>query len=66
VGINRPFKAHVQAYQEQFMIEHVNDSSNPKITRELMSKWIADSWEKISCQTIKNTAHHIGFIDNRQ
>jgi len=64
VGLNRPFKVRVQAAQRQFMLDQIEaDIQKPKITRELMTKWIADAWEAIDVSVIRNTAHKIGFIN---
>ena len=62
VGLNKSFKDRVQAYQRQFVIDQIDESNDkPKITKELMTKWIAESWEAIDISVIKNTARKIGF-----
>lgn len=60
VGINKPFKDRMKAYFNQFMVENV--ATNQKVTRELMGKWIADSWANIPDRFVMNTCRSIGFI----
>ena len=60
VGINKPFKDRMKAYFNQFMVENV--ATNQKVTRELMGKWIADSWANIPDGFVMNTCRSIGFI----
>ncbi len=57
VGINKPFKDYMKAHYNRFMIDNING----KVTRELMGRWIANSWESIPCQFIINTSKNIGF-----
>jgi hypothetical protein len=59
VGINKPFKDRMKAHYNNFMITN----SSGKVTRDLMGKWIADSWEYIPATFITNTARKIGFFD---
>jgi hypothetical protein len=61
VGVNKPFKDYMRAYFNDYITEHVHD--NPKVTREMMSKWIANAWEQVKVSTIINTCKKIGFID---
>jgi hypothetical protein len=60
VGINKPFKDNMRWFYSKFLVE--NAGTKPKITREVMSKWIADSWELVSTETILNSCKKIGFI----
>jgi hypothetical protein len=70
VGINKPFKQKMQEYFSSFLIERGNAALQegleraliPKVTRGMMSKWIADAWDSITPETIKNTAVKVGFV----
>ena len=64
VGLNKPFKSQMLNFQRQFICDQDDENIvKPKITRELMTKWIADSWESIGVAVIQNTARSIGFVD---
>jgi hypothetical protein len=60
VGINMPFKDFMKAQYTQFLIDSLDKKTN--ITRELMSTWIANSWESVKALSIVNTSRKIGFI----
>lgn len=59
VGVNKPFKDYMKGFYEQ---ELIRQRGQMKVTREMMTHWIADSWEKVTVQTITNTCRSIGFI----
>jgi hypothetical protein len=60
VGINKPFKNSLELNQ---MAWRLQAGYNGKITRQLISQWIADSWDSITAEMITNTVRHIGFND---
>jgi hypothetical protein len=70
VGINRPFKAHM----EDFMVRHIIESlategqeetqeneAKAKFQRRKMAQFISQSWRMITSQTIVNTYRHVGI-----
>jgi hypothetical protein len=57
-GINKPFKQYVQQAYERWMIAN-QDNSKPH--RADVARWIADSWNQITVETITNTWHSIGL-----
>lgn len=61
VGVNKPFKDYMSAYFNDHITENVHD--NPKVTRKMMSKLIANAWEQVKVSTIINTCKKIGYID---
>jgi hypothetical protein len=62
VGINKPFKDNMRWFYSNFFVENAELNPKPKVTREIMAKWIADSWEMIRSDTILKTCSKIGFI----
>lgn len=62
VGINKPFKDYMRSLYNDFLLNNPTD----KVTKVLISKWIADSWEKIPEEFVINTAHRIGFINKNE
>ena len=58
VGVNKPFKDRLTAIWMQWMVDNDKDT---KITRAIISHWIADAWEAIPTSAIINTARRIGF-----
>lgn len=64
VGVNKPFKDRMKHCYREHMLDEIEDNATKvKITRELMTEWIADSYEGVPSSAIKNTARKIGFID---
>ncbi len=61
VGIIKPFKGYMRDFEMEWMIE---TRSVGRITRELVSKWVCDSWDQIPKEMTVNTARHIGFYDD--
>ena len=59
VAINKPFKDRMKRYYNQYMVDNIR--MNPKVTRELMGTWIADSWADISPRFIENGCRSIGL-----
>ena len=59
VSINKPFKDRMKRYHNQFMVDNIRN--NPKVTRELMGLWIADSWADIPSRFNENGCRSIGF-----
>jgi hypothetical protein len=62
VGINKPFKDYKRSQFNIFMQATQTTLGGNKVTRELMGKGIADSWEKVSASFVLKTARKIGFI----
>jgi hypothetical protein len=48
VGINAPFKYHLKQFYRQYMQESRQADLKPKITRELITFWVAEAWEMIT------------------
>jgi len=64
VGVNKQFKGHLQQFQMSHLVQTFEKSGGKvKITRELMSKMIADAWDLVTPTAVTNTARKIGFID---
>lgn len=64
VGINKPFKSHMNNSWLPFLLDAIEDETHSKkVSRKDMSKWIGDSWDLITPQTIQRTSRHIGFTD---
>jgi len=57
VGVNKPFKGYVREQYECFM----RGGQNQKVTRLEIARWIADAWNQITQETIKNSWAHIGI-----
>jgi hypothetical protein len=45
---------------QEWQLDNVSET---KVTRNLCSKWIADSWEEVKESTIINTSRHIGKLE---
>lgn len=66
VGINKPFKSHMNNSWLPFLLQVIEDDNQTqckKVERKEMSRWIGDSWDKITPLTIRKTSRHIGFTD---
>lgn len=61
VGINRPFKVEMTNFYEDWLIASPKDA---KITRELASKWVTESWRRMKALHIINTVNGVGYIGN--
>ncbi|KAI3630572.1 hypothetical protein MIR68_012007 [Amoeboaphelidium protococcarum] len=61
VGVNKPFKDHIRAQFLTFMSDFLENQQ--KVTREMMSTWVANAWEKITVTTFIKTSKKIGFLD---
>ena len=59
VGVNKPFKNLMCRFRYCYLV----DNPDATVTRELVGKWIADSWENLNGDIVINTTRHIGFYD---
>lgn len=65
VGVNKPFKDRLkQIYVEYAARAPVGVEF--RVTRSMISDWIAYAWDGITPQTITNTIRKIGFVIDRQ
>ena len=62
VGINKPFKDSMRTYYHQYLLS-ATAGEKAKVTRQLMSQWIADSWELLPARFITNTCRKIGLLN---
>lgn len=58
VGVNAPFKANYKAAYLNWMANQEN-RLKAKVSRQLCAKWMSDSWENVTFETIKNTSRKI-------
>ena len=60
VGLNKPFKDRLRTLYVEYAATIDRDASF-YITRQLISRWIADAWEGIPSTAVTNTIRSIGF-----
>ena len=63
VGVNKPFKDRIRHESDLFLSAN---SSNNKPSRQIVSHWIASSWNDIPTSTIVNTWRHIGYTNETE
>ena len=58
VGINKPFKNHIQAKWTEWLIGHddFGGASRPEVV-----SWIVDAWESISSEIVCNSFRRTGY-----
>ena len=62
VGIAKPFKDRYRAKWVSWVFEiGVDNALRHKPTRQLMAKWVAECWEDISEEIVKNSWMKKGF-----
>ena len=60
VGINKPFKDYTKRCNEHYRVEN---ESSMRVKRMDVSKWIDESWKRVSKQAIYNTLSFIEFTN---
>ena len=62
VGIGKPFKDRVRSFWWQWMLDQGADQATfVSASRELGTKWVADSWDSIPAQTVRNAWRKTDF-----
>lgn len=60
VGVNKPLKDYIRSSFDKWMVDN---KSNDKPTRALLSYWIYNAWKKMKAKTIYNSWRRIGYFN---
>ena len=63
VGIKKSFKDYWRQWQASFIIAN---PSNCKPSRQIITKWASETWNKVTKESIINTWNHIGIKISRE